>query len=153
MTVLSNVSCFDSAGTNVRAPYSVTVHRDRVANAGRLGAYVSFDFASPQNVPAWPRIPFRQFGTPMPIRASRIGTGDYQIFLPGMPSSDATVPLVSGYDIESSGDRSFHCKPLAWFPLEGETVVEVRCFTLGGPQDGLPQDGQFNLSYLTDRPL
>ena len=153
VSIFAGVACFNAAGTNVRAPYSVTVHLDRVANAGRLGAYVSFDFASSQGVPSWPQIPFRQFGTPMPIRAERIGTGYYRIFLPGMPSSDAAVPMVSGYDIETSGDKSIHCKPLAWFPMAGETVVDVRCFGLGGSTDGQQQDAQFNLSYLTNQPL
>lgn len=152
VTVVSDVACFDANGTNVRAPYSVTKHDQRVANAGRLGAYVSFDFAFPASVPDWPRFPTRQFGTSMPIRATRLGTGNYRIFLPGMPAADAAVPLVSGYDIETSGgEKSVHCKPFAWFPLEGETVVDVRCFTLGGANDGQPRDAQFNLSYLTNR--
>lgn len=144
-----DVACFDAAGNPVRAPYSVSVHDERVANAGHLGAYVSFDFTA--GMTAWPGFPGRQWGTSMPARASRLSQGYYRVWLPGMPVGDAAVPLVSGYDITSSGDKSVHCKPLAWFSLEGETVVDVNCYALGGDRDGQPEDAQFNLSYLTNQ--
>lgn len=151
VTNVQDVACFDAAGNPVRASYSVSVHDQRVANAGQLGAYVSFDFAFPASIPAWPLFPPRQWGTSMPARASRLAQGYYRVWLPGMPASDAAVPLVSGYDIETSGNKSVHCKPLAWFSLEGETVVDVNCYALGGDRDGQPEDAQFNLSYLTNQ--
>lgn len=83
---------------------------------------------------------------------NRLSRGNYRVSLPGMPASDKAVPLVTGYDIET-GDatKSLHCKPFTWFPSEGETVVDVHCYGVGGTNDGQLIDAQFNLSYLTNR--
>jgi hypothetical protein len=71
---------------------------------------------------------------------------------PRLPASDKALPLVTGYEIET-GDatKSVHCKPFAWYPSEGETLVDVRCYGVGGGDNDQPVDAQFNLGYLTNR--
>jgi hypothetical protein len=151
VNTLDGIACFDADGKKVRADYVVGVHNNSVANAGKLGAWVSFDAAFPASA-SYPFFPNRQWGTPVSIRVDRLSRGSYRVSLPGMPASDKAVPLVTGYDIET-GDatKSVHCKPFAWYPSEGETLVDVHCYGVGGDDNDQPVDAQFNLSYLTNR--
>jgi hypothetical protein len=144
------VTCYDEAGNEAElADYTVAVHENSVANAGRVGAWLSFDDASPAGA-TYPFFPDEQFGTPTESRVERLGRGSYRAFLPGMPASDKAVPMVTALDIVD-GERAAHCKPETWFPTEGETAVDVNCYKVGGDADGESIDSQFNLSYLTNR--
>ncbi len=127
------------AGAVVLTAAAVTGLAVPAANAAVIGsAYVwANDSTSSSYTPS---APYQYNSTGGTNTATRQGTGQYTVNLPGLGGSNGTV-LVTAY-----GSTSSYCKVVRWARnafASSIMQVFVNCFTA----DGVPADSQYTMSY------
>jgi hypothetical protein len=134
-----NVRCFDMAGNPVDTYWTLRYTDDHVANAGQRGAYA---WASSATSPSYtPSLTYQWHSLGSTLTATRSGTGQYSINIPGIAAYDRTSVMVTAYGVANS-----LCNVQNWYSNgAGGTTVNVHCRNAAG---GLA-DSLFTMSYIT----
>jgi hypothetical protein len=133
----SVVLCFDNFGRPVDSRFT-TMRRDQSLPVTGRGGYA---WANETDNTNWytPSAPWN-FGTNGAAAARKVGTGQYEVRFPNMPSFNDTTVLVTGY-----GSDNTHCNAEGWSASGLDTIVRVTC---SGPWLGFA-DSRFSVQYLT----
>ena len=120
-TLEVNIRCFSASGTAVDGRFTMLFYKE-ARGAAWTGAYLWSDKSY-----AGPYAPGLQWNSKgLHNTVEHLGTGSYQVRLPGMNLPGGTV-LVTAYGM--GGGR---CKVAGWSLSGNDTLVNVRCFDRSG---------------------
>jgi hypothetical protein len=134
--------CFNSSGL-VNTNFSVSYMR-RSDTPGPGGAYVwATGSANPVNVPYTPDPYYRWNSTGAAINITRTGTGAYTVRLLGQSLAFGSAQVSANSYIGNPSPILNYCKVSTWGVSNGNTDINVRCFS----QSGAPMNATFHLNY------
>ena len=130
------VQCFNSAGALANTPFNVSFLR-RTDTPGAQAAYlwVSAGSGSALNVPVTEDPVLRYNSTGGTNTTTRIGTGNYNVTMPGQNFTGGTVEVTA---VGGAGIGIANCKVGSW-STGSNLSVNVRCFAANGS----PVNSQF----------
>ena len=144
----ATVNCYDNVGALADSSFSaqyvarsaVTTLNPLYPETVRRGAYVRADNPSATSWYA-PTASFRWQSGLGTINARKTGTGVYEVRIPGMPATNATNVIVTGY-----GTTANSCHPAGWRQEGADTIITVSCVTPAGAV----VDDRFTVLFTTN---